>query len=155
MTVEMQRVSRNIDLGLAHRGFDLSLGLAAMVPLVACAVAVWFVPAIPASLARRLAVIWGGCLLAFFGGVRRGLTFSEAGGGQAGEIVTMLGLFALAIAALILGNPLIGAVGLAGVGVLDAMAARRGQVPRYFLALRPPQMAVAAVALVLVKVGAG
>ena len=46
----------------------------------------------------------------------------------------------------------IAALGLAGVGVLDAVAARRREAPGYFAVFRPPQMLAAVVALLIVQV---
>ena len=97
-------------------------------------------------------MIWAGSLLAFFAGVRRGLTFSEAGGGRAGELATMLAAFGLGVVSLVLVSPAVAAVGLGGVGVLDAVAARRREAPGYFVAFRPPQMLIAVAALLLIQI---
>jgi hypothetical protein len=145
------RIVRSVDLGRARRGFDLLLGTSAIVPLVACAALAWFAPTAWAPIGRTLAVIWAASLLAFFAGVRRGLTFSEAGGGRAGELATMLAAFALGVLSLVLVSPVIAALGLAGVGVLDAVAARRCEAPGYFVVFRPPQMLTAVLALLLVQ----
>ena len=52
---------------------------------------------------------------------------------------------------LLLVSPIVAAVGLAGIGLLDALAARRREAPGYFAAFRPPQMAACVLALVLVQ----
>ena len=152
MTDAAPRISRSQDLGRARRGLDLLLGSSAVVPIVACAILVWFAPGSVAYLVRAMAVIWSGALLAFFAGVRRGLTFSEAGGGRPGELLTMLGFFVCGVAAIVLLSPVVAAVGLAAVGGLDAWSARRSEAPRYFSVFRPPQMALAAVALAAIQV---
>ena len=150
MTHVAHRITRNADLGRARRSFDLLLGSAAVVPLVALAALAWSTSAIPALFIRALAVIWTGSLLTFFAGVRRGLTFSEAGGGRASELATMLGFFFLGIASLVLVSPWLAALGLAAVGVFDAWAGRRREAPGYFSVFRPPQMALGVAAMVAI-----
>lgn len=147
-----ERVTKSTDLGRARRGFDLLLGTSALVPLIACAALSWLAPAAAQLLVRTLAVIWAGSLLAFFAGVRRGLTFSEAGGGRTSELVTMLAAFGIGVLSLVLVSPLLAALGLAGVGVLDALAARRREAPDYFMVFRPPQMLAAVAALLILQV---
>ena len=149
------RIERSEDLGRSRRGFDLLLGSSAIVPIVACALLVWIDPTAPRALVRALVVIWTGALLAFFAGVRRGLTFSEAGGGRPGELATMRGFFALGVAIIALLSPVLAAIGLAAVGVLDAWSGRRRESPRYFSAFRPPQMALGVIALAAVQLRGG
>ena len=151
MSRTAERVPESADLGRTRRWFDLLLGTSALVPLIACAAIVWLAPTAPQPLIRTLAVIWAGSLLAFFAGVRRGLTFSEAGGGRLGELATMLATFGLGVLSLVLVSSAIAAAGLAAVGVLDAMAARRREAPGYFVLFRPPQMLTAVLALLLVQ----
>ncbi|WP_174300757.1 DUF3429 domain-containing protein [Caulobacter sp. S45] len=147
-----ERIPTGADLGRAKRGFDLLLGTSALIPLIVCAALTWLAPAAAQPLVRTLAVIWAGSLLAFFAGVRRGLTFSEAGGGRMSELATMLAAFGLGVVSLVLVSPAIAALGLAGVGVLDAVAARRREAPAYFVLFRPPQMLAAVVTLLVVQV---
>ena len=151
MSRAAKRIPDGADLGRAERGFDLLLGTTALVPLLVCAALAWLAPGAALPLVRTLAVIWGASLLAFFAGVRRGLTFSEAGGGRASELVTMLAVFGLGVLSLVLVSPVVAAIGLAGVGVLDAVAARRREAPGYFVVFRPPQMLAAVIALLLVQ----
>jgi hypothetical protein len=145
------RIRSGGELGRAKRSFDLLLGTVALVPLLGCAALPWIAPGAPGLIVRTLSVIWASSLIAFFAGVRRGLTFSEAGGGRAGELATMLGLFFTGVASMLLCSPLLAALGLAAVGVLDAVAGRRLEAPPYFSAFRPVQMAVGALALLLVQ----
>ena len=151
MSRNAERVPDSADLGQARRSFDLLLGTTALVPLIALAAMTWLAPSTVQPLVRTLAVIWAGCLLAFFAGVRRGLTFSEAGGGRLSELATMLTAFGLGVVSLVLVSPAVAALGLAGVGVLDAVAARRREAPAYFVVFRPPQMLAAVVALLVVQ----
>ena len=151
MSRSAERIADGADLGRARRGFDLLLGTSALAPLLVCAALAWLAPAAAQPLARTLAVIWAASLLAFFAGVRRGLTFSEAGGGRASELATMLAIFGVGVLSLVLLSPVLASAGLAAVGVLDALAARRREAPGYFAAFRPPQMLAALVALLLVQ----
>ena len=151
MSRPAKRVPEGADLGRAKRGFDLLLGTSALVPLVACAALTWLAPSTAQPLVRTLAVIWAASLLAFFAGVRRGLTFSEAGGGRPSELATMLATFGLGVISLVLLSPALAAVGLGGVGLLDAAAARRREAPGYFVVFRPPQMLAAVIALLIVQ----
>jgi hypothetical protein len=137
------------DLGRAGRGRDALFGWAACVPLVALAALAWRVPG-ELALVRRLALAWTACLVSFLGGVRRGLTFSEARGGRLAEIASMFLLFALALAALLSGSLAVGAAGLACAGALDAAAGRRGEAPGYFSVFRPVQMGLCAAAALAV-----
>ena len=151
MTETSPRIRRSDDLGRARRGFDLLLGSSAVAPIVAAGILVWVAPIGLAAVVRTLAVIWSGALLAFFAGVRRGLTFSEAGGGHPGELLAMLGFFICGVAAIVLLSPLLAAIGLAAVGALDAWSGRRREAPPYFSVFRPPQMALAVLALAALK----
>jgi hypothetical protein len=155
MTEIVERVSRGAELGQAKRGVDLLLGSVSVVPLVALAVVAWSGSGVPLVFIRTLAVIWAGSLLAFFAGVRRGLTFSEAGGGRVSELLTMLGFFFVGVASLVLLSPVLAGVGLAAVGALDAVAGRRREAPVYFSVFRPPQMALGALSLLLIALRGG
>ena len=114
-----------------------------MLPFAAGAIAAWmFRDATPI----RLTIIWGGGILAFLAGVRRGLSFRTPGGEAFAQIATMLWLFMLAVAAL--ASPwLVSAatmllVGYISVAILDPRAAARQEVPLFFARLRPLQMMV-------------
>jgi hypothetical protein len=155
MTDIAHRIQSAGALGRAHRGLDLCLGVAATLPLLAAAAFVCWEPAGAGAWVRTLAVIWTSSLLTFFAGVRRGLTFSEAGGGRAFELATMLVVFVVGVLSLVLVSPAVGAAGLAGVGLLDARAGGRREAPRYFRIFRPLQMSVCVVALVLIQIKAG
>jgi hypothetical protein len=131
------------------------LGIAAILPILAAAALVWSQPTGAGVWVRTLAVIWTSSLLTFFAGVRRGLTFSEAGGGRGGELATMLVIFMIGVFSLLLVSPALAAAGLALVGVLDARSAARLEAPRYFRLFRPIQMGVCVIALALIQIRAG
>ncbi|MCQ8241740.1 DUF3429 domain-containing protein [Rhizosaccharibacter radicis] len=125
----------------------LLLAWAAMVPLIAGTVGIWLLPTDRLVwLARGATLLWGGALLVFFAGVRRGLSFRTPGGPQVAQLATMLWLFCLGIAVLVLlPTPLAPVLMLVGFGVLavlDLVAADHAQAPLYFLRLRPLQMVV-------------
>jgi hypothetical protein len=145
-----QRIRSGAELGASKRGVDLALGVAAMGPIIIVGLAVWLIPQSTGVPIAILAVMWSGALLAFFAGVRRGLTFSERGGARLSELSSMLWLFGLGVLTLIFESPLIGAIGFASLAVLDSLAARRLQAPTYFERFRPAQMAVAVAGLVLI-----
>lgn len=115
----------------------------AMVPLaVAAMLSITAVPPWPA-LALRFAGLWSGALLTFFAGVRRGVSFRTEGGPRPGQIVEMLLLFGLGVAALAGPVPwglLFGLAGFVSMAILDPAAASRGELPAFFARLRPVQM---------------
>ncbi len=145
------RIQDGHDLGRAKRPVDLILGVLGVLPMAMLAGAAFALPAYR-PLIRSIDLAWTGCLLAFLSGVRRGLTFSEAGGGRASELFTMLAVFFVGVLTVFLQSFWVGAVGIAAVGVLDAMAARRLEAPDYFALLRPLQMLAGAAALALAAV---
>ena len=127
------------------------LAFGPMLPFVAGALAVWFGRGGEPALAAQLTGLWGGAILAFLAGVRRGLTFRSPDGETVPQLVTMAVLFGLAVVALLL-NPsrLSLAVLMAGFAALawfDSRAARREEAPPYFARLRPVQMVIPVLAL--------
>ena len=129
------------------------LGYGAMLPLAAGSIGVWLLPAPWTALLLRCTLIWGGAILAFLAGVRRGLSFRTEGGPTAAQLLGMLWLFALALAALLAPWPTLSCalllVGYASVAILDLPAAHDGEAPSFFARLRPPQMLAALASLVL------
>jgi hypothetical protein len=155
MSEHTPRILSTSDLGRAGAARDVALGLAALLPILACVAIAYLFPAAPSMIPRTLAVMWSACLLAFFAGVRRGLTFSEVGGARRTELVSMLVLFGLGVTSMLFCNAAVAALGLVCVGAFDALAARRGEAPRYFTAFRPIQMALGAGAMLLIQIRAG
>jgi hypothetical protein len=155
MTDAVQRIRSPDALGRAHRYLDLGLGIAATVPILAAALIVALQPIGSNPWLRTLAVIWSSSLLTFFAGVRRGLTFSEAGGGRPFELATMLFIFGIGVVSLVLVSPALGAAGLAAVGLFDAISGARLEAPRYFKVFRPIQMGACVIALAVIQARAG
>lgn len=128
------------------------LGTAAMLPIVVGALisfaapeeSSWLVPAV---------ILWSGAVLCFLGGVRRGLSFRQPGGSTVGQLVTSLWLLACGLIALAAPWQAIALAVLVGgyvsVAILDSMAARRAEVPRYFEHFRPWQMVLPILGLLL------
>lgn len=121
---------------------DLVLGWGAMLPFPAAALAAWagWADAIP------LVVLWGGSVLCFLAGVRRGLSFRTVGGPTVPQLAVFAWLFLAGLAALVAPWPALAMVVLivayASLIWLDPAAAERGEAPLYFARLRPFQMAV-------------
>ena len=127
------------------------LGWAAFAPLAVLGLLAWVTPRGLWLVVEAIAAnAWGGGLLCFFAGVRRGLTFSERRGGGVGEIATFLVLFFVGVVGISLAQPLLLALGFVGAGAADLRAAKRREAPAYFARLRPAQALVGALALVAV-----
>ena len=127
---------------------SLYLGYGAMAPLALAALAAWAFADPFAGMAARVAVFWGGALLLFLAGVRRGLSFRTPEGPRAPEIGAVFWLFGLALLALTLEDVMVSAalllVGFGSLAVIDPLAAWRGEAPPFFARLRPVQMAIPA-----------
>jgi Protein of unknown function (DUF3429) len=130
----------------------LVFGWIAMLPFVFGALASWALT--DGSHAVAATVTWGGAILAFLAGVRRGLSFRTPGGEDSAQIATMLGLFLLALAALSTDSPVVSVVllliGYAAIAVLDPIAAARREAPLFFARLRPVQMLIPVGSLVAI-----
>ncbi len=125
---------------------SVAFGYGAMAPLAAAAVVAWVFGGMVADAATEIAVAWGGALLVFLAGVRRGLSFRTPDGPRTPEMAAMLWLFVLGLGALASTNVVIGSalllVGFASLMVIDPVAAWRGEAPPFFARLRPFQMAI-------------
>lgn len=130
---------------------SLVLGYLPIAPLVFAGLIVWFVAPSLFALTLEASVLWSAILFFFLAGVRRGLSFFTAGGPQPAQILTMIWLFLVGIIVLVSPYATIAAamavLGFASIAVFDPRAARRGEVPHFFRALRPPQMTLAAAAM--------
>ena len=77
---DVQTVEHRVTESRRVPALGLVLGYGAMVPFVAGAAAAWLLGhGGPAALATDLTVLWGGAILAFLAGVRRGLSFRTEG----------------------------------------------------------------------------
>lgn len=104
-----------------------------------------------------LGQLWAAAILIFLAGVVRGLSFFTAGGPRLGQVLMMLWRFLCGLVALAAPPTLaflILAAGYLSVPIYDVTAARQGSAPRYFARLRPPQMAIAVLGLVLLFLAA-
>ncbi len=131
------------------------LGYGPMLPIAAAAIASWFLDGDLRTGAIQSGAIYAASILAFLGGVRRGVSFRTEGGPKVAQILTMAGLWFTALLALLCIN--IGMqevaialliVGYAAITILDPIAARAGQAPLFFARLRRPQMLIAIASLV-------
>lgn len=135
-----------LEMRVAEEGrvpwLDVLLGYGAMVPFPVLAVAGW----LGWAGAVGGAVLWGGAVLCFLSGVRRGLSFRTPGGPTAAQLAVFAWLFSAGIIALAMPLPaaslLLLSVGYGSLIGLDPVAARRGEAPFYFARLRPWQMVI-------------
>jgi hypothetical protein len=137
---------------------SLLLGWGAMAPFPAFAALAALPPPWPPH-AAWAAGLWGGAILAFLAGVRRGVSFRQPGGPAPRQIVIMGGHFAFALAGLALvaaglPGPACGLLTLpyASLAITDRAGAKAGTMPLHFARLRPAQSAVATVSLAAVAV---
>jgi hypothetical protein len=149
---DVQTVEHRVTESRRVPALSLVLGYGAMAPFVAGAAVAWLLGrGGPATLATDLTVLWGGAILVFLAGVRRGLSFRTEGGPTLAQLAASLGLFALGLTALAAprAGPALALllVGYATLAVLDPWAARRGEAPPFFARLRPLQMLVPIVGL--------
>lgn len=126
-------------------------GFGPMLPLVAAAIGAWLLPRGWPELAIHLAIVWAALILSFIGGVRRGFGFGQDRASTPIEILTAAAYLTLAGLALVVPFA-ITAVSLLVAGyvlaaLLDRRAALRGDAPRHFATLRPPQLLLGAAAL--------
>ena len=124
-------------------------GYIAMVPFGPGVLAFWLAPEPWRAAALALTLFWGAAIVTFLAGVRRGVSFRTPGGATAAQIATMLWLFCLGFAAIVLTAlalplpaTLLLVLGFLSLAILDPIAARRLEAPLYFARLRPVQMAI-------------
>ena len=129
-------------------------GYIAMVPFAIGVLVFWLAPDPWRGAALAVTLFWGCAILTFLSGVRRGVSFRTPGGVTAAQIVTMLWLFCLGFAAIVLtavAMPVSAAVlllaGYLTLGVFDPIAAHKLEAPLYFARLRPAQMAIPVICL--------
>ncbi len=136
---------------------SLLLAYAAMLPVAAGAAASLVLTGNARALVIGAAVVWAGAVLCFLSGVRRGLSFRQPGGPTVAQIAAMLFIFVVGVAALLLmlvpglaaAAIVLLLLGFSSLAVIDPEAAREREAPRYFARLRPAQMAVPVVSLLV------
>ena len=130
---------------------SIVFGYGPMLPLLAAGAGAWVLPGFWPLFALQAAILWGGVILIFLAGVRRGFGFGYPGASTAVEIATMLVYFLLGLAAIVVPRPPL-ALGLLVLGyllvaLLDRRAAVAGNAPAHFARLRPTQMLLGALGL--------
>jgi hypothetical protein len=137
----------------------LLLAYASVAPIVAGGAALLVAPAGLRPGLTHLVLAWSSAVLCFLAGVRRGDSFHTPNGPTPLQLAGVFGTFSCAVLGLALPWPRLGAValmaGFAAVGVLDAVAANRGQAPRFLARIRPPQMLVALAGLAALLAATG
>ena len=136
---------------------DIVFGFGPMVPIAAGAAATWWLNGQPLDyLVALFTLLYAASILLFLAGVHRGVSFRTEGGPHLAQIVTMLilyglGLFSLFSAVMGKAVPALAMLilGYAAIGILDPIAARAGQVPLAHARLRPLQMPIAVISLVV------
>lgn len=133
---------------------SLVLGYGPMLPFVGGAALAWICPDPWRMVLFNLVVFWAVAICTFLAGVRRGVSFRTVGGPTVSQIATMMWLFCAGLGSLVLWSfgearwslPLL-AVAFFSIGILDPIAARKGEAPLFFAKLRPPQMILPVVGL--------
>ena len=134
---------------------SIVFGYGPMLPFAAGALAAWGWRGAPlGEVGAALTILWGCAILLFLSGVRRGVSFRTEGGATVAQIATMIGLFSLGFAALVLATLdravpalVLLLLGFTAIAVLDPIAARRGEAPLFFARLRPVQIPIAILSL--------
>jgi len=130
---------------------SLLLAYVAMLPIVAGAGAAAL--ARGSALPARLTSGWAGAVLCFLAGVRRGLSFRQPGGPTVAQLASMLWLFVAGAGALLspwrVPSLVLLLLGYGSEAVIDPLAARRAEAPRYFARLRPAQMLIPVASLLV------
>jgi hypothetical protein len=130
---------------------DRLLGWGALAPLIGCAAGTWLTVGSVRSVVMSLAIIWGGAVLAFLAGVRRGFGVRSPAGARSGQIAFILWTFALAFGSMIALQPLTSLglliLGYAGMALAARSAALREEIPVILAGARPGQMIVAMLSL--------
>ena len=131
-----------------------------MLPMAAAAIGSWILHGDFRNGAVQAGAIYAASILAFLGGVRRGVSFRTEGGPQVARLMTMAALWLFAFPALLCVNDgmqdvAIGLliVGYGAIAIFDPIAARAGQAPLFFARLRRPQMLIAIASLVALVAG--
>lgn len=130
----------------------LLLAYASVAPIAVGGAAALLGQAVWRAVLTHLVLAWSGAVLCFLAGVRRGDSFHTPRGPTMLQLAGVFGTFSCAVLGLALPWPKLAILalvaGYAAVAILDPAAANRGQAPRFFARIRPPQMGVALLGLV-------
>ncbi len=133
---------------------SIVLGFLPMLPFAIAAGLICVAQGVHIILLATATLWWGGSILCFLAGVRRGLSFRTPGGARLSEIISMLWLFVLGATALAFPVTVIGLMvlfaGYVSIAILDTLAARHQEAPPFFAKLRPLQMAIPILCLPIV-----
>ncbi len=129
---------------------SIVLGYGPMLLLPVVAIAAWSANGWWSAVLLSAGQLWAAVLLIFIAGVRRGFSFAMEDGPRPAQLAAMMLFFILGVIGLVApwtwAFPAL-VIGYGSVAILDPKAAARGEAPKHFARLRPPQMAVALVGL--------
>jgi hypothetical protein len=130
------------------RWIDPLLAWGAVLPLLAGAVLAWIAAGNLRTAAMSVTLIWGGAMLVFQAGVRRGLVLAEGGRSTLPALILMLWVFGLAIGSMVSLDPVISlALLIAGYVSLAVIARGETAAGRAVVGHRPSQMLLAVASL--------
>ena len=136
---------------------SLILGFGPMLPLITAGLGALTQPDPLRAVAIVAGTGWASALLLFIAGVRRGYGFATRARPRASTLTATIAIFVAGLIAipLFLIAPVTGVLalilGFLSVAILDRHAARSGDAPRHFARLRPPQMTVGLIGLLMIE----
>lgn len=142
---------------VAIPALSLILGFGPMLPLIAAGLSALSQPDPLRAVAIVAGTGWASALLLFIAGVRRGYGFATRARPRASTLIATITIFVAGLIAipLFLIAPVTGVLvlilGFLCVAILDRHAALTGAAPRHFARLRPPQMAVGLIGLLMIE----
>jgi len=157
MTETMTNKNTHQPSGAGLTGAAAALAYAGALPLIFIAVIIWARPPGEDILLRQLAALYGGLLLAFFGGVRWGIAAMRRQGpdfrslaGAVAPLLLAIPVFLMSIAPLRIA---LIAVALPVLLIDDLMATKKGSgAPGWYLAVRIPLTVMLELALLAILI---
>jgi uncharacterized RDD family membrane protein YckC len=130
------------------RWIDPLLAWGAVLPLLAGAALAWIASGNLRTAAMSVTLIWGGAMLVFQAGVRRGLVLAEGAVSSVAALILMLWIFGLAIGSMVSLDPVVSlALLIAGYISLAVIARSETAAGRAVVGHRPSQMLLAVASL--------
>lgn len=124
------------------------LAWGAVVPLLVGALLAWAASGNLRTAAMSVTLIWGGAMLVFQAGVRRGLVLAEGAVSSVAALILMLWIFGLAIGSMVSLDPVVSlALLIAGYISLAVIARGETRAGRAVVGHRPSQMLLAVASL--------